>query len=88
MRVYKFLSGHFGLKSLYERRLKISTLEDLNDPFELIPYDLSNERHRRAMHEARDALVAHQPFLPRDKPALQRKLRHAGPPASVFEFHS
>jgi hypothetical protein len=60
MRVYKFLSAHFGLKSLYERRLKISRLEDLNDPFELIPYDLSDERRRRAMHEARDALVAHQ----------------------------
>jgi hypothetical protein len=37
MRVYKFLSEHFGLKSLYERRLKISRLYELNDPFDHTP---------------------------------------------------
>jgi hypothetical protein len=56
MRVYKFLTAHFALKTLYERRLKISILEDLNDPFELIPYDLSNKTHREEMHRARDKI--------------------------------
>lgn len=50
MRVYKFLTTHFALKSLYERRLKISTLDDLNDPFELLPYELSDQKSRWALH--------------------------------------
>jgi len=44
MRAYKFLSAHFGLKSLYEKRLTISTIDDLNDPFELLPYNLSDPK--------------------------------------------
>jgi hypothetical protein len=40
MRAYKFLDARFGLKSLYERRLKQSRLHELNDPFELTPYNL------------------------------------------------
>ena len=51
MRVYKFLDAHFGLKSLSEKRLKISTLPDLNDPFELLPFELSNRVHRDAMRK-------------------------------------
>jgi hypothetical protein len=49
MRVYKFLDAQFGLKSLSEKRLKISTLNDLNDPFELLPYELSKPMNRMAM---------------------------------------
>src|SRR5258708_10893670 len=56
MRVYKFLDAHFGLKSLSEKRLKISTLHDLNDPFELIPYDLSDRTHRLALQMTRSQL--------------------------------
>lgn len=39
MRIYKFLSKEFALKSLRERRLKISLLSQLNDPFEMLPFD-------------------------------------------------
>lgn len=53
MRTYKFLSAHFGLKSLYEKRLKISRIDDLNDPFDLLPFDLSDRAQRRAAHETR-----------------------------------
>jgi hypothetical protein len=49
MRVYKFLDADFGLKSLSEKRLKISTLRDLNDPFELLPYELSNRTNREVI---------------------------------------
>jgi hypothetical protein len=34
-RVYKFLSADFALKDLRERRIKVSTFPDMNDPFEL-----------------------------------------------------
>jgi hypothetical protein len=49
MKVYKFLDSKFGLKSITERRLKISRFDDLNDPFELIPYNLKNRNQRWAL---------------------------------------
>jgi len=63
MRVYKFLDEHFGLKTLRERRLKISTLPDLNDPFELLPYDLSNRSYRNAMRATRNELATRRGIL-------------------------
>lgn len=63
MRVYKFLTAHFALKSLYEKRLKISTIQDLNDPFELIPYDLSDKAQRWAFQSTRDQLAANRGIL-------------------------
>lgn len=63
MRVYKFLSAHIGLKCLYERRLKISKIDDLNDPFDLLPFDLSNKRERQALHATRNALGAKRGVL-------------------------
>lgn len=57
MRVYRFLDAKYGLKSLLEKRLKISRLHELNDPFELIPYDLSNQQQRLAVHRTRDYLA-------------------------------
>jgi hypothetical protein len=49
MRAYKFLDQHFGLKNLYERRLKQSRLHDLNDPFDFLSCDLTEERFRSAI---------------------------------------
>jgi len=42
MRVYKFLTSEFAMKDIWEPRIKISEINDLNDPFELIPCDLSD----------------------------------------------
>lgn len=53
MRAYKFLNEKYGLKSLEERRLKQSRISDLNDPFELIPYDLTQLIYRRTFHQTR-----------------------------------
>jgi hypothetical protein len=53
MRVYKFLDTHFGMKTLAEKRLKISTLEDLNDPFELLCFEMTDKIKRPAMNLAR-----------------------------------
>lgn len=47
MRVYKFLSAEFGMKSLREKRLKVSLVDDLNDPFDLLPYDMRKREVRR-----------------------------------------
>jgi hypothetical protein len=62
MRVYKFLDAHFGLKTLTEKRLKISTIEDLNDPFELLPFGMTNKIKRDALNRARKELTC-PPFL-------------------------
>jgi hypothetical protein len=36
MRAYKFLDARYGKKDIVERRVKVSTFADMNDPFELI----------------------------------------------------
>jgi hypothetical protein len=53
MRAYKFLNQQYGLKSLYERRLRRTRVTELNDPFELRPYDLADAKVRWAVHQTR-----------------------------------
>jgi hypothetical protein len=36
-----------------EKRLKISTLDDLNDPFELLPFGMTDKTKRQALRDAR-----------------------------------
>jgi len=57
MRAYKFLSQQYGLKSLYERRLRRTRIDELNDPFELRPYDLTDSRLRWAFGKTREDLA-------------------------------
>lgn len=38
-RVYKFTFAQYGISNLQNRRLKLSTVDDLNDPFDLCPLD-------------------------------------------------
>jgi hypothetical protein len=40
MRVYKFIGLTHGLVALRTRRLKVSTYDNLNDPFEMLATDL------------------------------------------------
>jgi Protein of unknown function (DUF2971) len=54
MRAYKFLNAKYGLKSLSQRRLKQSRVKDLNDPFELTPYKLTNLVIRKTFHQTRE----------------------------------
>jgi len=56
MRAYKFLSKQFGLKSLYEGRLKQSRIHELNDPFELAPYELTDPTLRWAFLSMREQM--------------------------------
>ena len=57
MRVYKFLTTEFAMKDIWERRMKISEISDLNDPFELIPCDLSDPEHLYALLATRDLMT-------------------------------
>ena len=54
MRVYHFINTQYGLQVLLERRLKISRVHELNDPFEFISMDLSEDTLREAMESIKD----------------------------------
>ena len=41
-RVYKFISAKHGISDLKDRRLKLSTIDDLNDPFDLYAIDTTD----------------------------------------------
>ena len=63
MRVYKFLTCRYGLRAIRERRIKISQLGSINDPFELVPFDLSDPEIRRAMFSARQEFCRNRGLL-------------------------
>lgn len=52
MRVYRYLKAKYGLQSLADRRLKISRLDELNDPFEFRSVDCSDRDFRRSIEAA------------------------------------
>ena len=54
MRVYHFINTQYGLQVLLERRLKIARVHELNDPFEFIGMDLSEDTLREAMERIKD----------------------------------
>ena len=56
MLVYHFLNSYYGLKDIRERRLRISRLMELNDPFEFLGVDLSDREFRKAMKETKAQL--------------------------------
>lgn len=59
MRVYHFVNAEFGLDDIRRRRLKIATLNDLNDPFELFGVHLGDE-FRKALLQQTDRPVPAQ----------------------------
>ena len=48
-RVYKFISAEYGILNLKARRLKLSTIDDLNDPFDLYPIDTTDPQIAQAV---------------------------------------
>ncbi len=63
MRAYKLLSSKWALDNLRRRRLKISRIHDLNDPFELLPFDLTNSGNRSAVMETKKQLDEQQGLI-------------------------
>lgn len=47
-RVYKFTNANYGISNIRDRRMKLSTIDDLNDPFDLAPLDITDPDIRRA----------------------------------------
>lgn len=56
MRVFHFLNEEYGLKALTDRRLKISRIHELNDPFEFLGVELSDREFRKALKRTKDQL--------------------------------
>lgn len=54
MRVYHFTTAQYGLEDIAKQRLKIATLQDLNDPFELRSVVVKSAVDRKAYNEFRD----------------------------------
>jgi Protein of unknown function (DUF2971) len=57
MLVYHFLPAKYALDDLARKRLKISELDDLNDPFELWCIAQENRRLRQALREWKKELA-------------------------------
>ena len=58
MQLYHLTGSQFALSNLAMRRLKVSRFSELNDPFELMAVDLSNDDERRAMQGFHDQMDA------------------------------
>ena len=50
MDLYHFTTARHGLDAIDRRRLKIATIQNLNDPFELLCADMSDPKFRKEMH--------------------------------------
>jgi len=56
MKVYNFLSEENALNDLFNQYIKVSTLNDLNDPFELLSIDFSEKSLRPKFKQLKDSL--------------------------------
>jgi DUF2971 family protein len=54
MRVYYFTAEEFALSNIINERIKISLLDDLNDPYEFLGLDISDREFRKAFKAGRD----------------------------------
>ena len=57
MRVFHFLNAKYGLEGLRKRRLKIATLNELNDPFEFFGVNLADKKLRRTFQAMKQDLA-------------------------------
>ena len=48
-RVYKFTKAQHGISNLKDKHLKLSTIDELNDPFDLCPIDTTDPRIAQAV---------------------------------------
>src|SRR3546814_20432633 len=53
MRVYPFVNCEYGLQDIARRRLKVATLADVNDPFEMLSLNLKDSGLRATLGKAR-----------------------------------
>ena len=51
MKGYHFLSSKYGLEAIRDQRIKVSKLDDLNDPFEFHSVQLGDKEVRERFNE-------------------------------------
>jgi len=56
MYLYKFLNAEFGLKTIQERRIKLTRIMEANDPFEFLGLAVSNKEGRAYLNKRRKEL--------------------------------
>lgn len=56
MRLYKYINETFGVNNIALKRIKVSELYSLNDPFEFIGFDLRNPLTRAAIESTKRVL--------------------------------
>lgn len=56
MRLYQLGSAHYALQNVEQRQLKISRIDDLNDPFELLGAMQRDKDWRRAFAQAKNQI--------------------------------
>jgi len=56
--VYYFTKAQWGLDAVRDQRIKLSTLDDLNDPFELYAADLTDKEQRQVAYDFKARLGA------------------------------
>ncbi len=57
IRLYYYTGRRWGLKALWEKRLKIARYSELNDPFELLPFDVEKRKSRAFWQEQATKLL-------------------------------
>lgn len=62
-RVYHFCRPDHGVSNLICRRLKVSTFMDLNDPFELLCHDVSDELTRKRLNQFKSVVSSKHGLL-------------------------
>ena len=63
LRAFHFVNLEFGLENLSRRRLKVATLPELNDPFELFGVSLPDQALRDAFLAMKDQLASNRGLL-------------------------
>jgi len=57
MRVYYYTAERYALSNIINERIKISLLDELNDPFEFLGVNLADRELRKAFEAGRDAVA-------------------------------
>lgn len=63
MLLYHFIGAKYGIEAIKRSRLKISQIDDLNDPFEFLGYDLKDSRFRIAANATKNDLAKNRGIL-------------------------
>ncbi len=58
LRLYYYTGKQWGLKALWEKRLKVARYPDVNDPFQLLPFDRRDKRLRAQLQARVDQLLS------------------------------